>query len=36
MPKDPITYISAKELTDGMNIDFDGDATILLGRYEAV
>lgn len=29
----PINYISAKELTDGMNIDFNGDANILLGRY---
>lgn len=32
-PESPISYISAKELTDGMNIDFDGDASILLGRY---
>lgn len=32
-PENPISYISAKELTDGMNIDFDGDASILLGRY---
>ena len=29
----PISYIFAKELTDGMNVDFDGDASILLGRY---
>lgn len=29
----PISYKSAKELTDGMNVDFDGDASILLGRY---
>ena len=29
----PINYISAKELTDGMNIEFNGDAKILLGRY---
>ena len=32
-PESPINYISAKELTDGMNVDFDGDASILLGRY---
>ena len=32
-PESPISYIPAKELTDGMNIDFDGDASILLGRY---
>ena len=32
-PESPISYISVKELTDGMNIDFDGDASILLGRY---
>ena len=32
-PESPINYISSKELTDGMNIDFDGDASILLGRY---
>ncbi len=32
-PENPINYITAKELTDGMNIDFDGDASILLGRY---
>ena len=31
--ENPINYISAKEITDGMNIDFDGDASILLGRY---
>ena len=32
-PEIPIRYISSKELTNGMNIDFDGDASILLGRY---
>ena len=32
-PENPINYISVTELTDGMNIDFDGDANILLGRY---
>lgn len=32
-PESPINYISAEELTDGMNIDFDGTASILLGRY---
>lgn len=32
-PESPISYISVKELTDGMNVDFDGDASILLGRY---
>ena len=32
-PESPISYIPAKELTDGMNIDFDGDARILLGKY---
>lgn len=32
-PKSPINYRSSKELTDGMNIDFDGEASILLGKY---
>ena len=32
-PESPIKYISSKELTDGMNVDFDGDARILLGKY---
>lgn len=32
-PESPIKYISAKELTDGMNIDFDGQASFLLGKY---
>lgn len=32
-PENPIKYKNVKELTDGMNIDFDGDAHILLGIY---
>lgn len=32
-PESPIKYIECKELTDGMNIDFDGEASLLLGRY---
>lgn len=32
-PESPIRYITNHELTDGMNIDFDGDASFLLGRY---
>lgn len=32
-PENPINYISSKQLTDGMNIDFDGEASILLGKY---
>ena len=32
-PESPINYISSKELTDGMNIDFNGDANILLGKF---
>lgn len=32
-PENPMNYILAKELTDGMNIDFEGNASILLGRY---
>lgn len=29
----PIEYICVKELTDGMNIDFDGNASFMLGEY---
>ncbi len=32
-PESPINYIVYRELTDGMNIDFNGDSSILLGRY---
>lgn len=32
-PEGPIRYVVANALTGGMNIDFDGDASILLGRY---
>lgn len=32
-PESPIRYIDSRELTDGMNIDFDGDASFLLGNY---
>lgn len=32
-PECPIQFIECKELTDGMNIDFDGDVDILLGNY---
>lgn len=32
-PENPIRYIESKELTDGMNIDFDGSTSILLGNY---
>lgn len=31
--ENPIEYKTIKELTDGMNIDFDGDAEVLLGKY---
>lgn len=29
----PINYREVRELTDGMNIDFDGEASVLLGKY---
>lgn len=29
----PIKYICEKRITDGMNIDFDGNASFLLGKY---
>ncbi len=32
-PENPIKYITLNELTDGMNIDFDGAASVLLGKY---
>ena len=32
-PENPISYYKMKELTDGMNIDFDGEAEFLLGKY---
>ena len=32
-PESPISSKSVKELTDGMNIDFDGEATVLFGIY---
>lgn len=32
-PENPINYKECKELTDGMNVDFDGEASILLGKY---
>lgn len=32
-PINPINFREVRELTDGMNIDFDGDAKVLLGKY---
>lgn len=32
-PESPIKYIINRELTDGMNVDFDGEASFLLGKY---
>ncbi len=32
-PQSPFKYRKCRELTDGMNLDFDGDAEILLGNY---
>ncbi len=32
-PINPIDYRKVRELTDGMNIDFDGNAEVLLGKY---
>ena len=32
-PEDPIRYTKNNKLTDGMNIDFNGDAKFLLGKY---
>lgn len=32
-PINPINYREVRELTDGMNIDFDGEASVLLGKY---
>ena len=32
-PQSPFNYRKCRELTAGMNIDFDGDAEILLGNY---
>ena len=32
-PESPINYVEARALTDGMNIDFDGTASVLFGKY---
>ena len=32
-PESPIKYIYEKRLTSGMNIDFDGGASFILGKY---
>ncbi len=33
VPEDPISYMSVRELTDGMNLDFDGDASVMFGNH---
>ena len=33
-PESPISYFSCEDITDNMNIDFDGTSTILLGKYK--
>lgn len=32
-PVNPINFREVRDLTDGMNIDFDGDAEVLFGKY---
>lgn len=32
-PESPVRYQASHEITDNMNMDFDGDANVLFGRY---